>query len=552
MYENTSLSPGKRLVGISAGMMAATLALAGVVALSGCASTSGGSSVAASVSSASSSQVASDSSAQAAPSSASAESASSEEASATALAKDDIQIKETKESSEDGAHVIEADGETAEYANVEVAKTGDSEGDEADFYGENAAVFATNGATLTLSDMVVTSDGTHANGIFSYGEGTTVNVSDSYIETSGNCSGGLMTTGGGTMNASNLTIHTTGNSSAAIRSDRGGGTVNVTGGSYTTDGTGSPAIYSTADITVNDAQLASTASQGVVVEGKNSVTLNNVDLSADNNKKNSDKSDVYQAVMIYQSMSGDAAEGEASFAADGGSITNANGDIFFVNNTTATIDLTGVDIVNQDDQGMFLRAAAAGWGNEGSNGGHVTLKASDQAIDGDMVIDDVSSLNLYLSDASVFNGAINSEGAEGDVYVELSDGAKWTLTSDSYITALTCDADSIDLNGHTLYVDGKAYEAKTSSSGDPIEVEVSSSKGEGGAPSGETSDGSHGGAPSGEPPSGGKPSGEPPSGAPDGGKPSGEPPSGGKPDGDDSGASAQASSNSASSSETAS
>ena len=38
-----------------------------------------------------------------------------------------------------------------------------------------------------------------------------------------------------------------------------------------------------ADITVNDATLTSTASQGVVVEGQNSVTLNNVALTADNN-----------------------------------------------------------------------------------------------------------------------------------------------------------------------------------------------------------------------------------------------------------------------------
>ena len=64
-----------------------------------------------------------------------------------------------------------------------------------------------------------------------------------------------MTTGGAAMNAENLTINTSGNSSAAIRSDRGGGTVNVTGGSYTTSGTGSTVIYSTADITVNDASL---------------------------------------------------------------------------------------------------------------------------------------------------------------------------------------------------------------------------------------------------------------------------------------------------------
>ena len=183
------------------------------------------------------------------------------------LSKDDITINETYENDADGEHAIYADGEEASYSDIGVVKTGDSSGDEADFYGENAAVFATNGATLTLSGIYVETNGTHANGVFSYGEGTTVNISDSVIETSGNCSGGLMTTGGGTMIASNLTINTSGNSSAAIRSDRGGGTVNVDGGYYKTTGTGSPVIYSTADITVSNSYLESTASQGVVVEG---------------------------------------------------------------------------------------------------------------------------------------------------------------------------------------------------------------------------------------------------------------------------------------------
>ena len=363
--------------------------------------------------------------------------------------------------------------------------------------------------------MVVKTNGTHANAVFSYGEGTTVNVSDSVIETTGNCSGGLMTTGGGTMNATNLNIHTTGNSSAAIRSDRGGGTVNVTGGSYTTDGTGSPAIYSTADITVSDANLASTASQGIVIEGKNSVTLNNVTLDASNTTKNSDKSEWYQAVMIYQSMSGDAAEGASSFTMNGGTLRNRNGDVFFVNNTVTTISLSGANIVNDDESGVFLRAAAAGWGNEGSNGGQVTLKADDQAIDGDMLVDSVSNLNLYLADGSTFTGAINPSGAEGEVYVELGGSSKWTLTADSYISSLTCDADSIDLNGHTLYVNGQAYEAGTASSGEAIEVTVTSGGGHGGtppdgAPGGEN--GGHGGH-GGTPPE--KPSGDAPgNGAP--------------------------------------
>ena len=433
---------------------------------------------------------------------------------------------QTFDNNEDGGHAIEVDGKTDEYSKATVKKTGDSEGDEADFYGENSAIFATNKAQLTLSDMNITTNGTHANAVFSYGEGTVVDISDSNIETSGNCSGGIMTTGGGTMNATNLTIHTTGRSSAAIRSDRGGGTVTVNGGNYTTEGLGSPAIYSTADITVNDASLTSTTSQGVVVEGKNSVTLNNVVLNADNNQHNSDKSDVFEAVMIYQSMSGDAAEGLAKFSATGGQISNANGDVFFVNNTATDIALSNVNITNNGG-GVFLRAAAAGWGNEGSNGGKVNLTATSQKIDGDMIIDDISALNLYLGDGSAFNGAINSDGAAGDVYVELSGGSKWILTGDSYIKSLTCDADSIDLNGYTLTVDGKEYAEGSASSGEPVEIKTQNGGREGmqAPPDGEKPEMGENGM---EPPKDGerpeKPDGEPPE------KPDGQPPE--KPDGE--------------------
>lgn len=398
------------------------------------------------------------------------------------LSKNDITINETYENDADGEHAILADGEAVSYTDIGVVKTGDSSGDEADFYGENAAVFATNGATLTLSGIYVETNGTHANGVFSYGEGTTVNISDSVIETSGNCSGGLMTTGGGTMIASNLTINTSGNSSAAIRSDRGGGTVNVNGGYYKTTGTGSPVIYSTADITVSNSYLESTASQGVVVEGKNSVTLNDCELVADNNTKNSDKSDTYQAIMIYQSMSGDAANGTSSFSMTGGSLTNTNGDIFFINNTACTIDLENVDITNNDSEGVFLRAEAAGWGNSGSNGGKVTLTATGQDIDGDIIVDEVSALNLYLTEGSSFDGAINSDGTAGEVYVELDEDSTWTLTGDSYITSLTCNAGSINLNGHILYVNGEVYTEGTDSAGEAIDI--TSGSGSGDTPSG--------------------------------------------------------------------
>ena len=445
------------------------------------------------------------------------------------LSKSDLTLTDSVSNSEDGGHAIEVDGEEESVSNTEVDKSGDSEGDEADFYGENATIFATNGATLNLDEMYIYSNGAHANGVFSYGEGTSVTISNSLIETDGNCSGGLMTTGGGTTNATNVTIHTTGNSSAAIRSDRGGGTVNVSNSYATTTGTGSPTIYSTADITVSDSYLESDGSQGVVVEGSNSVTLNDVDMVANNTEKNSDKSEYYQAVMMYQSQSGDAAEGLSEFTMTGGTLTNKTGDVFFVNNTAATINLSGVSITNEDADGLFLRAAAAGWGSEGSNGGLVTLNASGQTIEGDMVVDDISVLNFYLKDSSNYTGAVNSDQSSGQIYVEIESGSTWTLTGDSYISGLTCDADAINLNGYKLYVNGEEYEEGTASAGEAIEIEVkeSSDQGMGGAP-GEMPNGEK---PDGEAPSGDKPDGEAPSGEkPDGEAPSGEKPSGNPPE----------------------
>lgn len=442
-----------------------------------------------------------------------------QQAAADYLTKEDITVKETIENSADGEHAIEVSGEEAEYSNVGVTKTGDSDSDDADFYGENSAVFTTEKGTLTVKDSLIETNGTHANAVFSYGEGSTVNISDSVIETQGNCSGGLMTTGGGTMNASNLTINTSGRSSAAIRSDRGGGTVNVTKGYYKTSGMGSPVVYSTADITVSDAYMESTASQGIVVEGKNSVTLNNDTLVADNNTKNSDKSDYYQAVMIYQSMSGDADEGTSSFTASGGSITNKKGDIFFVNNTATEINLSGTEITNEDTDGLFLRAAAAGWGSEGSNGGKVNMTASGQTIDGSMLIDDVSVLNLYLKDKSAFTGAINTDGQKGDVYVEIEDGSTWKLTADSYVSGLTVsDKSAIDLNGHKLYVDGKEYTEGSSSKGTAFGI----SSGNGGSSDSKGGPGEK--SSDGQPPE--KPDGN---GGPGSGSGNGQPPE--KPDG---------------------
>ena len=355
---------------------------------------------------------------------------------------------------------------TATLSGIAVTKTGDSDGgDNTSFYGTNSAIIAKSSANLTIKNANITTDATGANGVFSYGgsattnnsssDGTTVNISDSTITTSKDNSGGIMTTGGGIMNAENLTITTAGTSSAAIRSDRGGGTVTVNKGTYKTTGKGSPAIYSTADITVKNATLIATASEGAIIEGKNSIVLENVTLTDTNSSLNG-QSTTYKNIFLYQSMSGDAATGKAVFTAKNSTITTNKGDSFYVTNTTAEINLENNTIVNNDDTGNFLRIQKDSWGNSGSNGGTVTLNMTNQKTNGNIVVDSISKLTMNLTNGSSFSGAINSDNA-GEVELTLDSSSSITLTGDTYVKSLT-NADTtnsnIHTNGYKLYVNG--------------------------------------------------------------------------------------------------
>ena len=64
-----------------------------------------------------------------------------------------------------------------------------------DFYGVNAALLATNGASVTITNAKITSSAQNGNGVFSYGSGTTVNIANSVITTTADNSGGIQTTG---------------------------------------------------------------------------------------------------------------------------------------------------------------------------------------------------------------------------------------------------------------------------------------------------------------------------------------------------------------------
>lgn len=125
-------------------------------------------------------------------------------------------------------------------------------------------------------------------------------------------------------------------------------------------------------------------------------------------------------------------------------------------NTTTTINLDGVLLVGAKDSSNFLTATADSWGTSGRNGGTATVNLSNQEVSGNIVVDGVSSVTLNIKGGSSYTGTIENKGT-AKVYLEA--GSTWTLTGDSNVSSLDGDTSGINLNGHTLYVNGVAFTA---------------------------------------------------------------------------------------------
>ena len=329
-------------------------------------------------------------------------------------------------------------------------KTGNTTNDDnSNFRGQNAVVLGIEGSQTSIKYSNITSNSIGSNAVFATGEGSVINVENTNIHTKGDSSRGLDATYKGTVNGKNLTITTEGAHSATLATDRGEGTITAEAAKLTTSGTGSPVIYSTGNITANNVNGVANKSEIGVVEGKNSITLTNSNVTGYHDN----------GFMLYQSFSGDAESGIARLKAENNTLTtHGTGAFIYVNNTTAETDLTANTILMPNTTTLVKAAADSRWGKDGENGGHLTLRASNQELSGNIVADSISTVALDMTNGSSLVGAINTDNTAKEVTLKLSKDSTWTLTGDSYVKSLTNEdttSENIHLNGYKLVVADK-------------------------------------------------------------------------------------------------
>lgn len=400
-----------------------------------------------------------------------------------------IEITENKassnqkeESTEDNTSVIQvANGAEYEGKNLELNKisgnTTDIEGSE--IYGLNAAFIAKEASIVSLMDSQIKTTVNSASAFFATGSGTQATLENVTLTTSGKYASALNASEAAEISANQMTIKTSGENACAIKVLDTNSSISITDAQLQTEGTNANLFYSKGKIEATNITGESVSSIGVI-ENRNSLALTSSNFTT--NAEGQNQKEAYSAAFLLYSKESQS---------ESNTFTNAKLDIidlqitinpqspwyeqaplFYVTNTTANINITNTEL-NYGSNILLKIASNEEYGDIGNNGADVTFTATDQKLDGEIIVDENSKIRLNLNN-SIYEGKINTENLSANVDVTFDYTSQWNLTGDSYINTLTITKKDylkknvkkyIKSNGYNVYynaennewLEGKTY-----------------------------------------------------------------------------------------------
>lgn len=341
---------------------------------------------------------------------------------------------------------------TAKGSKIE--KTGNTADTEAaQKYGSNAALLVSHGGHGSFDGASVRAAGTGATGVFGYSKGTYVNLTGSTVETSGDYGAAAAVAERAMMKLSGTAASTKGNNAPALFISDKGGIILAENSTISTEGKGSQAVYTNGDVTLTNTTAAARNTKAAVVKGNNTLTLESSTLEGN------ETGSVPYNIVLCADESAIGTMGSQQFSATDSTLISHSGGMFLVTGTHSRVTLVNTIVAQDPNLPVFTvigNDGTNGWGEAGSNGGHLRLTLDGDTLNGNIVVDSISDVNLTVTNQSVWNGAVqivpNAEGGEPyrtNADIMVAEGSVWNLTGDSAATSLI-NLGTIHFNGYKL------------------------------------------------------------------------------------------------------
>lgn len=293
--------------------------------------------------------------------------------------------------------------------------------------GYNSVLLADCGSNLTVEYCEVNSHTTNSDGISACGDSTRIKVIEGTVNVSRSGSAAMNASGKSLITADKTTLNTYATNDPAFYACNDG-RIEVHEATGGCSGQASPLFYTSAGtVTADKCRMSS-----------DNWTIASVDKGVIKLSMNELKAGSVCGFLVYCADEKRTEGIGSSLILDRNTIQVSEGPLILVTNSAGHITLSNNKISYKGDEVIAVRADD--WGTRGSNYGDAIVVLDKQALAGDIYVDSISRLELYLEKGGKLRGSITGPATPGRrVRVNLKKGGEWTVKGDCHITALSVE-----------------------------------------------------------------------------------------------------------------
>lgn len=347
----------------------------------------------------------------------------------------------------DFSNLLLVQGASVELQNADIIKNGDaSDNDKSRSIGTNSAIVTSFNSQLSMYNSNIETNGVGSNGFYVTGSNAKATISDSDIKTNAYHSAALVAANKGVLNANHVSVYTKSVSSPAIDIVNKDANANIVNTLFETSGALSPIVNASGQVTVDRSTGNSYSSNIAILKDTGNVYFKESTFIAAGGGLPEGFSET--GILIY----GDNKQVNPQLFSTINSSLNIDknypfyrtASMFNIVNTNAVISLTNTSFNFGSGVLAYIKDS------------NVVINTSGQVLNGSIIMDNKSSLELSLKYNSSYEFALNNENTK----ISLGINSRIKLLGDTYIGSLINEDatnSNIDLNGYNLYVNGTLF-----------------------------------------------------------------------------------------------